>query len=147
MAIWLLHYDIARKSVKAHGMHRFTGLLLMAGYYWLIICGLLMIIDFNTLYNYDAMLHAFFLGFTFSMIFAHAPIIFPGVAGFTFRPFHSSLFIWAVLLQLTLAVRIVADLMMESQIRKLAGMMNATVILLFFINLVIIMMSKHRKTS
>ena len=147
MAIWLLHYDIARKSVKAHGIHRFTGSLLLAGYFWLIICGLLMIIDFNTLYNYDAMLHSFFLGFTFSMIFAHAPIIFPGVAGFTFRPFHGSLFIWAILLQLTLAMRIVSGLLMESYIRKLSGLLNAVVILLFFINLAILIISIQRKTS
>ena len=46
MAIWLLHYDIARKSVKSHGMHRFTGSLLLTGYFWMIICGLLMIVDF-----------------------------------------------------------------------------------------------------
>lgn len=145
MAIWLLHYDIARKSVKAKGMHRFTGSLLLAGYFWLIVCGLLMIFDFSTIFNYDAMLHAFFLGFTFSMIFAHAPIIFPGVAGLTIRPFHDTLFIWAILLQITLAARIISDLMMASQIRTISGMANAIVILLFFINLVILIISKQMK--
>lgn len=147
MAIWLLHYDIARKSVKAHGIHRFTGSLLLAGYFWLVICGILMIIDFKTLYNYDAMLHSFFLGFTFSMIFAHAPIIFPGIAGFSFRPFHGSLFIWGILLQLTLAMRIVSELLMESYIRKLSGLLNAVVILLFFINLAILIISIQKKTQ
>ncbi len=146
IAFWLLKYDIARKSVKAKGMHRFTGSLLLAGYFWLLVCGLLMIYDFNSLYNYDAMLHAFFLGFTFSMIFAHAPIIFPGVAGLIIRPFHDSLFIWAILLQISLAMRIVSGLLMESHYRTLSGMLNAVIIILFFINLVIIIISKQRKT-
>ena len=146
IAFWLLKYDIARKSVKAKGMHRFTGSLLLAGYFWLLVCGLLMIYDFNSLYNYDAMLHAFFLGFTFSMIFAHAPIIFPGVAGLIIRPFHDSLFIWAILLQISLAMRIVSGLLMESHYRTLSGMFNAVIIILFFINLVIVIISKQRKT-
>ena len=146
IAFWLLKYDIARKSVKAKGMHRFTGSLLLAGYFWLLVCGLLMIYDFNSLYNYDAMLHAFFLGFTFSMVFAHAPIIFPGVAGLIIRPFHDSLFIWAILLQISLAMRIVSGLLMESHYRTLSGMLNAVIIILFFINLVIVIISKQRKT-
>ncbi len=147
MAIWLLKYDIARKSVKAQGMHRYTGSLLLAGYFWLMVCGFLMIVDFETLYNYDAMLHAFFLGFTFSMIFAHAPIIFPGVAGLTIRPFHDTLYIWAILLQISLAFRIISELLMESQYRTISGMLNAVIIILFFINLVIIIISKQRKVA
>ena len=145
MAIWLLKYDIARKSVRSVGMHRFTGSLLLTGYFWMIICGALMIVDFESLFSYDAMLHAFFLGFTFSMIFAHAPIIFPGVAGLAIKPFHNSLFIWAILLQLTLILRIVFDLMMNSELRKLFGMTNGIIILLFFINLVILIITKQRK--
>ena len=145
MAFWLLKYDIARKSVKSGGMHRFTGSLLLAGYIWMIICGILMIIDLESLFNYDAMLHAFFLGFTFSMIFAHAPIIFPGVAGLAIKPFHNSLFIWAVLLQLSLIFRITFGLMMDSGMRKILGMANGIVILLFFVNLVILIVTKQRK--
>ncbi|MCK5469468.1 MAG: hypothetical protein KAI99_13185 [Cyclobacteriaceae bacterium] len=147
IAIWLWNYDIARKSVKAKGMHRYTGSLLLAGYFWLLICGLLMIVDFGSIYNYDAMLHAFFLGFTFSMIFAHAPIIFPGVAGLTIRPFHDTLFIWAVLLQVTLAMRIISGLLMETQYRSLSGMLIAVIIILFFVNLVIVIISKQRKAA
>jgi hypothetical protein len=37
---------------------------------------------------YDAMLHAVFLGFVISMVFAHASVIFPAVLGlpFEYRP-------------------------------------------------------------
>jgi hypothetical protein len=145
MAVWLFKYDIARKSVKAKGMHRFTGSLLLAGYFWLVVCGVLMIVDFGSIFTYDAMLHAFFLGFTFSMIFAHAPIIFPGVAGLVIRPFHDSLFIWGILLQLSLAMRIISGLLMESHYRTISGLLNAVIIILFFINLVILIISKQRK--
>ncbi len=147
ISLWLFKYDIARMSVKAQGMHRFTGSLLLAGYFWLLVCGLLMIFDFGSIYNYGAMLHAFFLGFTFSMIFAHAPIIFPGVAGLTIRPFHDTLFIWAILLQASLAMRIISGLLMESHFRTISGMINAVIIILFFINLVIIIISKQRKAA
>jgi hypothetical protein len=147
MALWLLQYDIARKSVRSTGMHKFTGSLLLAGYFWMVICGLLMIIEVESLFHYDAMLHAFFLGFTFSMIFAHAPIIFPGVAGLSIRPYHGSLYIWALLLQITLALRIIFGLLMLSEYRKIFGLANAGVLLLFFVNLVILIVSKQRKAT
>lgn len=147
MAIWLFHYDIARKSVKAHGMHRFTGSLLLAGYFWMLICGIIMIHEFETIFNYDAMLHAFFLGFTFSMIFAHAPIIFPGVAGLNIKPFHWQLFIWAATLQITIALRIYGGLVMDSPLRTMSGMLSAVVILLFFINLIILIFIKLKKAN
>jgi metal-sulfur cluster biosynthetic enzyme len=52
--------------------------------------------------QYDATLHAFFLGFVFAMIFAHAPIIFPAVLGarMAYRPLF---YAHVVLLQLTLS--------------------------------------------
>lgn len=145
MALWLLRYDIARKSIKSPGMHRFTGSLLLAGYFWMIICGVLMIFDHISIFTYDAMLHAFFLGFTFSMIFAHAPIIFPGVAGLVIRPFHWSLFVWGVLLQVSLAIRIAGDLLFHPNCRAMGGMLNAIVILLFFINLAVLIVRMQMK--
>ena len=145
MAVWLLNYDIARKSSKTTGIHKFTGMLLLAGYFWLAVSGLFMIFDFNILYQYDAMLHSFFLGFTFSMIFAHAPIIFPGVAGLAMRPYHKTLAYWGVMLQVGIACRILADVTMHTHGRHIAGLLNALVILGFFVNLVIIIIGKLRK--
>ncbi len=144
MASWLLHYDIARKSAKATGIHRFTGMLLLAGYFWLAISGIFMLFEFNILFQYDAMLHSFFLGFTFSMIFAHAPIIFPGVAGLAMRPYHKSLVYWGILLQVGIVCRMIADVTMHTDGRQYAGILNVLVILGFFVNLVIIIISKLR---
>lgn len=43
--------------------------------------------------RYDAMLHTIFLGFVFSMIFAHAPIILPTITGLSipFKKFSISM--------------------------------------------------------
>lgn len=147
MAVWLLHYDIARKSVKSHGIHRFMGAMLLLGYVWMAFCGLLLILDPVSIYHYDAMLHTFFLGFTFSMIFAHAPIIFPGVAGLSIRPYHGSLFFWGIVLQLALIIRISGDLLEISYWRKIGGMANGVIIILFFINLVILFVREQRRTT
>ena len=54
---------------------------------------------------YDAILHALFLGFTFGMIFGHAPIIFPAVLGRPL-PYRPAFYLHLILLQATLLLRI-----------------------------------------
>jgi len=146
IAFWLFKYDIARKTVKTHGIHRYTGSLLLTGYAWLLLTGIMLLLGWNAPLAYDAVLHSFFLGFTFFMIFAHAPIIFPGVAGLSFRPYHPTLYIWTILLFITLSGRIIGDALSSTEIRKIFGMLNALIILLFFVNLIILMIIEYRKT-
>lgn len=83
LSLWLLSFDIARRTIKQNGLTRFIAVCLLGGYVWLLISGVIAM-----LYGaapagpiYDAMLHAIFLGFVFAMIFGHAPIIFPAVLG------------------------------------------------------------------
>ena len=81
LALWLLRYDIARRRIKAGGQARFIAICLLTGYIWLGFGGLLAM-RFGGMMagpQYDAMLHAIFLGFVFSMIFGHALIIFPAL--------------------------------------------------------------------
>ena len=145
-ALWLLKYDMAGKALKKEGLSRFSATALIAGYGWLLISGILFARGQMFGYLYDAALHSFFIGFVFSMIFAHAPIIFPGVAGIPVKPYHPTLYIWLVLLHLSLAVRIGANLTMNPDLRQWAGMLNGIVILAFFVNLVIIVISLNRST-
>lgn len=147
IAIWLFKYDIARKTIKTHGIHKYTGSLLLTGYSWLLLTGIILFLGWKAPLAYDAVLHSFFLGFTFFMIFAHAPIIFPGVAGLSFRPYHPTLYIWTVLLFITLSGRIIGDVLSNTEIRKIFGMSNALIILSFFINLIILMIIEYRKYS
>ncbi|MFC2642043.1 MAG: hypothetical protein ACFN04_10895, partial [Propionibacterium acidifaciens] len=69
--------DVARRGVRAAGPHRFTALMILAGYGWLVVTGLLLLRPALSGLRYDATLHAVFLGFILSMIAAHASTILP----------------------------------------------------------------------
>lgn len=137
LALWLLVYDIARRRIKAGGQARFIALALLSGYFWLGVGGGLALIYAGYLAGpfYDAFLHAIFLGFVFTMIFAHAPIVFPAVLqrGFVYAPrFYSHL----VLLHVSLLLRVTADLLLWQPGRLWGGLLNALVLLLFLGNTV-----------
>jgi hypothetical protein len=83
--------------------------------------------------RYDAMLHAIFLGFVFSMIFAHAPIILPTITGLGL-PFQNIFYLHAGLLHLSLLLRIAGDLSPLPSLQQWAGLLNAGAILLFLVN-------------
>lgn len=130
MALWLLHYDIARKTVKTSGLPQFIGACLLLGHGWLLIGGALTLLIGSVASGslYDAMLHAVFVGFVFSMIFGHAPIIVPAVMGVPVmmtRWFYVPL----VLLQGSLALRMLGDLIMDAGIRRWGGLLNAVALL------------------
>ncbi len=145
ISMWLFKYDIIRKSIKIKGIHRFTAVMLGFGYAWLLLSGLLIALANVGTFHYDGVVHTFFIGFTFSMIFAHGPIIFPGVAGFPFKPFHHILYWIGGLLQLSLFARIIADLIGSVPLRKTGGMVNGITILIFFASLVILIIFENKK--
>jgi len=78
------------------------------------------------------MLHTFFLGFTFSMIWAHAPIIFPLIFGIRETPYHRVLWWGWGVFQLTLLGRIVSGGLGLMQWRSLFGVANGWAILGMF---------------
>ena len=79
------------------------------------------------------MLHSIFLGFVFSMIFAHAPIIFPTITGLTL-PFQKSFYLHAGLLHLSLLLRVGGDLRLWLLLQQWGGLINTLTVLLFLIN-------------
>lgn len=83
LAAWLLRFDLARRTVRQHGLVRFIAVALLLGYGWLAVAGGLGLAWGNPMAGprYDALLHATFVGFVFSMIFGHAPIIVPAEIG------------------------------------------------------------------
>ena len=137
-AFWLLKYDMAFKSIKAKRQHRYSGSSLITGYVWRIITSVLLIVEKNLSFGYDAVLHSFFIGFVFSMIFSHAPIILPAVARLPIKIYRPYLYVWFIILQLSLILRIVADIAEQIVLRKWAGMINGIAILLFFVTIVLI---------
>jgi hypothetical protein len=135
LAFWLVKKDIALRTIKKEGLSRFIALALISGFFWLAISGVLSIIFAgNTSGPYhDAILHSLFLGFVFSMIFGHAPIILPSISGVTI-PFYKIIYSHLLLLHLSLIFRIIADIQTWALLRQWAGILNGVAILLFFIN-------------
>ena len=136
LALWLLRYDLAWQSAKQPGLPRFMALSLLAGYLWLGAGGALWMIFaefFSAGPRYDSMLHAIFLGFVFSMIFAHAPIILPTITGLAL-PFRGVFYVHVALLHLSLLLRVAADILFVLPLQRWAGLLNAAAILLFLAN-------------
>ncbi|MGH7781403.1 MAG: hypothetical protein ACREQR_16450 [Candidatus Binataceae bacterium] len=132
MALWLWRYDLARRTVWQHGLTRYIAVNLLAGYFWLG-AGAAAWIWFGgnlTTFHYDVMLHAIFLGFVFSMIFAHAPIIFPAVLQRPL-PYHRVFYFHSVLLHLSLLLRIGGDLTDSFSAYQWGGLLNVIALLAF----------------
>ena len=149
MAGWLLRYDITRRTIYKEGLARYIAACLLIGYGWLGIGGILGIWK-GALYagpEYAALLHVFLLGFVFSMIFGHAPIILPAVSGLRleYRPiFYGHL----LLLHSTLAYRIYGYLMLDFTAQKWGGLLNVVAVLLFLVVTVLtVIQSNTRQTA
>lgn len=80
LALWLAVFDIARRTVRAAGLSRYMAVCLLGGYGWLAVAGLAWVATALGLPARDAALHALALGFVFSMVFGHAPVILPALA-------------------------------------------------------------------
>ena len=140
LAAWLARFDVARFTVWRPGLPRFVALCLFAGYAWLGVGGLVWMlaapVDATgsfSFFTYDAALHTVFLGFVFSMIFAHAPIVFPAVSGRAL-PFRHAFYGHVLLLHLSLIARVAGDSVGSLSLLKWAGIGNVIALLLFLAN-------------
>src|SRR4029077_18283774 len=73
-------FDIARRTVAADGLGRYMALCLLLGYAWLAVSGLAWVATSLGFAARDVALHALGLGFIFSMMLGHAPVILPALA-------------------------------------------------------------------
>lgn len=137
LSVWLLKNDLAMKSVKIGGQHRFIALALIAGYLWLGIGGILALTISSTQAGslYDAILHSIFLGFVFSMIMGHAPIIFPAILRVRMN-FSKRFYLHLALLHISLITRIIGDIVQFDSSRLWGGIFNGIAILIFLLNTV-----------
>jgi hypothetical protein len=89
---------------------------------------------------YDAALHAFFIGFVFSMVFGHAPVILPAVLRVRY-PYHPVLYAPLVLLHASLALRVLVS-------PPLGAWGNAAAIALFIlVSIALVTMFDPRQTG
>lgn len=136
LAAWLLRHDIARKTVQQRGLTRFIAVCLLAGYAWLLV-GALVLLSVGELApgsaSYDAVVHALGMGFVFSMVFGHAPIIFPAVLRVK-MPYHPLFYAPLALLHGALAIRLVGDALGNFDLLRWGAMLGAVALVAFIVN-------------
>lgn len=134
ISLWLLRYDIALRTVRQRGLTRFIALSLIMGYFWLLMGGVLALwyghIPAGPLFS--AIYHCIFVGFVFSMIFGHAPVILPALLmkPLFYRPFF---YLHLFLLHGSLIIRVAGELGGVLLLRQSGGIGNALAIGLFLL--------------
>lgn len=134
LSAWLIRFDIARRNLRhPAALTRFIAFCLFSGYLWLGVSGI-----FNLLFGaqyggpiYDAVLHSVFIGFVFSMIFGHAPIILPALTRISV-PFYPGFYLPLILLHASLTLRVISDLTFQPSGRLWGGILNEIAILAYF---------------
>ncbi len=133
LALWSLPNDIAWRNIRHKlPLTRYIAWCLALGFVWLGIGGALNLVfgAQATGPRYDALLHAVFVGFVISMIFGHAPIIFPAILGTPIN-FYPAFYFHLALLHASLALRVGSDLLNWTQARMWGGLLNEIAILIF----------------
>ena len=132
-ALWLARHDVARRTIRMPGVTRYMAVALIAGYAWLAVAGGVWLAT-GALegggFAYDAMVHAIFVGFVFSMVFAHAPVIVPAVLGVRL-PFTASMYVPLAALHLSLVVRLGGDAAANTAAWRWGGVLNGVAIVAF----------------
>jgi hypothetical protein len=141
-ALWLFSNDVARRTVRQSGQVQFFAACMLAGYAWLAIAGLQLLVGPRAIFAYDAAVHAIAIGFVLSMVFGHALIIFPAVIGVSLR-YTPVLYAPLALLQFSVAMRVLADLMWWSQPRALSAMLTVISLVAFAAIIAIAAFSKR----
>lgn len=136
-AAWMIRYDVARKTIKSTGWTRYSALCMLAGYVWLILTGLYGLQMGQPVAGppYDALLHMIFIGFVFSMIFAHAAFILPALTGLQ-MPYSHYFYLPFTLLHGFLLVRILTDFTGVPELQQIGSYGNLAAILLFMVGIV-----------
>ena len=108
---WLARHDVARRTIRASGLPRFSAAALLAGYGWMLVAAAAWSILGPSASGprYDLVVHSVFVGFAMSMVLAHAPVILPAVLRRPL-PYRAVLWVPLALLHAGLLVRVVGDL-------------------------------------
>jgi hypothetical protein len=137
LALWLLNFDVAKRTIRQQGVTRFLAICLLSGYAWLLVGGVLLthLPDLG-LFERDAGIHAIALGFIFAMVIGHAPVIFPAVMRIAI-PFSALFYLPWLLIQIGMSLRFGAALLSHTVLREAGALINALAVLSFLLCLVI----------
>ncbi|MCM2253937.1 MAG: hypothetical protein NDJ19_16360 [Ramlibacter sp.] len=105
LSLWLVSFDIARRTVFAQGLSRYMAICLLTGYVWLAVAGVAWAATALGAPLRDVALHALGLGFIFSMIMGHGPVILPAIARVKLQ-FGVFFYLPLLVLHLSLALRL-----------------------------------------
>ena len=143
VAVWLIVYDIARKTIRSTGLTRYIAACLLPGYVWMLLGGVLWIVYapyFIGGMYYDAMLHTVFIGFALSMIFGHAPIILPAIINIPVI-YAPRFYVHLILLHSLLLLRITGDLSLTQSLQQWGALLNVIAVLVFMGNTIFVVRS------
>ena len=149
LAVWLVRQDIARRTVRNRGLTRFIAVCLLSGYAWLAVGGGVLLAAGRWApgaSSYDAVLHALGLGFVFSMVFGHAPIILPAVLRVTMR-YHWTFYLPLALLHASLALRLAGDALGDYALVGAGGLGNALALAAFIASTVGAVIRGRRRSA
>jgi hypothetical protein len=111
---WLVRHDVARRTIRATGLPRFSAAALLAGYGWMLVAALAWTVAGPVASGprYDLVVHSVFVGFAMSMVLAHAPVILPAVLRRPL-PYRAVLWLPLALLHAGLLLRVGGDLALD----------------------------------
>lgn len=124
LAAWLLRWDVATRQWRAKGWAGHTAICLVVGYVWLAVAAVLGLLGQTIAW------HALWLGFVMAMVFGHAPIMLPALAGWRPEPTRWALLPLAVL-GASLALRVGASVTGWAAGLSTAGAGHAVAFVLF----------------
>ena len=132
LTLWLVQHDVARRTIRTRGATRFMAAAILCGYVWLAIAAVVLLLGGTPQgAAYDAVAHAVFLGYTISMIMAHATTILPAVLRIDL-PYRSAFWVPLGLLQLSLVVRLgLGDALGWGPAWQLGGVLGVLALLVF----------------
>ncbi len=132
IACWQLVFDVARRTIVQHGLPRHAALGVLLATAWLLVAGLVMVcFGFPAAGpHFDAAAHALLVGYVFSMVFAHAPIVLPVLLRVPLE-FRARLYVPLAVLHGGLALRVVGDLAAWPDLRLAGALANVAALLVF----------------
>jgi len=138
LVAWLVRHDVARRTIRARGASRYMAACMLGGYLWLTVASVVLLLGFPVSRPaYDAVTHAVFLGFTMSMIMAHATTILPAVLHVSL-PYRSAFWLPAALLHASLVVRLwLGDALGLGLGFTVGGALGVAALLLFLLTAVV----------
>lgn len=144
----LAWHDVARRLVYTNGLPRFSAVAMLAGYVYAAVAAVvwLMVPDPADGYVYDLVVHAITLGCVMSMVFAHAPIIFPSIIRRSV-PYHPMMWVILVLLHVALALRVFSASHRLEGVWRFAGAMGAVVLVAFVATTLVLIIRGNRRKA